>query len=356
MTDDLAVDLHWLEPPAGSVPGVTWGMPWQPGALTDPAQASFHVSAASGEQRLVDSWVTARWPDGSIKWTGHAIGRLDQPADGYRLTVGSFAGGSPTGARVSVEHTETTVIVDTGALRLELARRGSQIITALTRSGRLVGANGRLISLIQTTPPDEEAVRVDRVQCTGHVTGIKVERHGDQHAVLRIAGHHEVQSGTASGELPRLPFVLRVYAYAGSPELRLVHSFTWDGDEHRHFLAGLGIRFDVPMVDPLHDRHVRLAGPSGHFLTEAVRGLTGLRRDQVRTCVPHSLPDDHAATRRGGIRRWRIGWDASPPGATTPWPSSARTVSRCASEPSRATDGSTSAAATGRPASPTQVV
>ncbi|GAA4982998.1 Tat pathway signal sequence domain protein [Actinopolymorpha pittospori] len=314
MTDDLAVDLHWLEPPAGSVPGVTWGMPWQPGALTDPAQASFHVSAASGEQRLVDSWVTARWPDGSIKWTGHAIGRLDQPADGYRLTVGSFAGGSPTGARVSVEHTETTVIVDTGALRLELARRGSQIITALTRSGRLVGANGRLISLIQTTPPDEEAVRVDRVQCTGHVTGIKVERHGDQHAVLRIAGHHEVQSGTASGELPRLPFVLRVYAYAGSPELRLVHSFTWDGDEHRHFLAGLGIRFDVPMVDPLHDRHVRLAGPSGHFLTEAVRGLTGLRRDPGadvraaqlagRSCGDPSRWNPEVANRLGRIPAW----------------------------------------------------
>lgn len=57
-----------------------------------------------------------------------------------------------------------------------------------------------------------------------------------------------------------------------------MHSFIWDGDPDRDFLAGLGLRADVEMRDEPHDRHVRLAGPAG-FLTEAVRGLTGLRRD-----------------------------------------------------------------------------
>ena len=58
-----------------------------------------------------------------------------------------------------------------------------------------------------------------------------------------------------------------------------MHSFVWDGDPDRDFLAGLGLSADVPMRDEPHDRHVRLRRDRPGFLTEAVRGLTGLRRD-----------------------------------------------------------------------------
>ena len=87
-------------------------------------------------------------------------------------------------------------------------------------------------------------------------------------AVVRLDGKH--------GDW--LPFTVRLYFYAGATDVRVVHSFVWDGDPDRDFLAGLGLSADVVMRDEPHNRHVRLAGPSG-FLTEAVRGLTGLRRD-----------------------------------------------------------------------------
>ena len=58
-----------------------------------------------------------------------------------------------------------------------------------------------------------------------------------------------------------LPFSVRLYFYAGATDVRVVHSFIWDGDPDRDFLAGLGLSADVVMRDEPHNRHIRLAGP-----------------------------------------------------------------------------------------------
>jgi len=58
--------VHWLETPARQ--GVTWGVPWARGAVAQGSQ----FALADGTP--VQSWTTATWPDGSVKWTAHAIG------------------------------------------------------------------------------------------------------------------------------------------------------------------------------------------------------------------------------------------------------------------------------------------
>ena len=58
-----------------------------------------------------------------------------------------------------------------------------------------------------------------------------------------------------------------------------MHSFVFDGDENADFITGLGFRFSVPLSAQLHDRHIRFAGEGAGVLGEAVRGITGLRRD-----------------------------------------------------------------------------
>jgi hypothetical protein len=65
------VDLSWL----GGAPrhvegGVVWGAPWPRGALKP--SASLRATAAGGEIPL-QTWPLAYWPDGSLKWTGHAV-------------------------------------------------------------------------------------------------------------------------------------------------------------------------------------------------------------------------------------------------------------------------------------------
>ncbi|MBY8853746.1 Tat pathway signal sequence domain protein, partial [Saccharothrix sp. MB29] len=89
----------------------------------------------------------------------------------------------------------------------------------------------------------------------------------------------KVEGGHRHGGRSWLPFTVRLYFYAGSDGVRAVHSFVYDGDAEKDFIRGLGIRFEVPMRDEPHNRHVRFAGPDDGVLSEAVRGITGLRRD-----------------------------------------------------------------------------
>ena len=62
--------LHLLEPRTGTAAAPSqFGVPWPRGVMPQPPQ--FDLVEASGSTP-VDTWVTARWPDGSVKWTGHA--------------------------------------------------------------------------------------------------------------------------------------------------------------------------------------------------------------------------------------------------------------------------------------------
>ncbi|MEU4725101.1 Tat pathway signal sequence domain protein [Nonomuraea dietziae] len=270
--------LHWLEGPRRQ--GVTWGVPWPRGAVGS------HEPFAMADGTPVQSWVNATWPDGSVKWSAHAMGPQAVPAGSYEL----LAGGEPAAPErpVTVTRQSGLLRVTTGAREWTVAEEGGTLIRSISLGGRELVRDVRLVSLRQDTP-DEDGSRVRR-QATGLVQRVVVEQEGPVRAVLRLEGRH--------GDW--LPFTVRLYFYAGAGDVRVVHTFVWDGDPARDFLAGLGLRADVVMRDELHDRHVRLAGESG-FLTEAVRGLTGLRRDpgpavrqaqvEGRACGPIGNPE-----------------------------------------------------------------
>jgi hypothetical protein len=246
--------LRWLDGPRRH--GITWGLPWPRGEVAG------DTPFALADGTPLQSWVTATWPDGSVKWTAHAIGPRDDPPASYEVVTGV----SPQmpDSPVTVARSGDDLRVSTGPVTWTLRR--PHLIASVEYRGRQVVRAARLVSLRQHTP-DEDGSR-DRHQTTAEVERITVEQDGPVRAVVRLEGRH--------GDW--LPFSVRLYFYAGAPDVRVVHTFVWDGDPDRDFLAGLGLSADVVMRDPPHDRHVRLAGPEG-FLTEAVRGLTGLRRD-----------------------------------------------------------------------------
>jgi hypothetical protein len=80
-----------------------------------------------------------------------------------------------------------------------------------------------------------------------------------------------------------LPFSVRLYFYAGAASVRIVHSFIFDGDPQKDFIRGLSVRAGVPMTDEMYNRHVRFSGQNDGVWGEAVRSLTGLRRDAGKT-------------------------------------------------------------------------
>jgi hypothetical protein len=278
--------LQWLETPCRQ--GVSWGVPWSRGTVAEGTRF------ALADDTPVQSWTTATWPDGSVKWSAHAIGPSEHPESSYELVPGEPATPSQP---VQVVETDHGLQVSSGEVTWTL--KAPQLIASINYSGQDIVRDVRLVSLHQDAP-DEDLSRARR-QTTAIVDNLIVEQDGPVRAVVRLDGQH--------GDW--LPFSVRLYFYAGATDVRIVHSFIWDGDPDRDFLAGLGLSADVVLRDEPHNRHVRLSGPSG-FLTEAVRGLTGLRRDpgeEVRRAqtagrVVEEIPNPEVADRLHLIPQW----------------------------------------------------
>lgn len=270
--------VRWID---GDAPlelngGTTWGMPFGRGTVSGADALAVHDAA--GQRIASQAWPLATWPDGSLKWAGIALPATQSPSPGYLVTSDADAAPAPdTSPGITVTDAGGTVTVSTGTLEMVMARNGSTLFSTLSRGGTTVALDGRLVSLLQDRVADGPAT-VTREAFTGEVTAVVVEQSGPVRAAVRLEGKHRADN-QASGKRNWLPFVVRFYFYAGARSVRMVHSFIWDGDASQDFLAGLGVRFTVPLEGELHDRHVRIAGADGGFLTEAVRGLTGLRRD-----------------------------------------------------------------------------
>ena len=122
--------------------------------------------------------------------------------------------------------------------------------------------------------------------------------------VVKIEGkHNSIILGRAW-----LPFVVRLYFYAGSDSVRMVHTFIFDGDQEKDFIRGLGVRFDVPMREEFQNRHVRLAGDQG-FFAEPVRSDRRAEKSAIRGCMTRQqiagkrIPNLDRACRRRATSR-----------------------------------------------------
>ncbi|HWS34344.1 MAG TPA: hypothetical protein VN408_16585, partial [Actinoplanes sp.] len=253
--------------PAALAAGTTFGVAWPRGAF--PADQQFALATASGAAVPVQSWGTGFWPDGTLKWSAHAVGPSPAPAESYRLTPGTPA--APATA-LTVTDRRDRVEVDTGVIRVVVPRRGRHLLESVSRDGGAVVRDAELVCLRSNTV-ERETGTVITSAFESNIDKVTVEQSGPVRAVVKIDGNHRDRHRRW------LPFSIRFYLYAGSDGIRAVHTFTFDGDQDEDFIAGLGLRFRVPMTGEPHDRHIRFAGSGDGILGEAVRGITGLRRD-----------------------------------------------------------------------------
>ncbi|MFT3781278.1 MAG: Tat pathway signal sequence domain protein [Nibricoccus sp.] len=262
--------LHWLDGRAPSaMPGTTWGTPWPHGKY--PKNTTFALRTASGAAVPVQSWALATWPDGSLKWTGHAMPADAPAADRYELTPGTPAQPKQP---LTAKETREAVEIDTGVIRCRVPKKGTALIETISRGDQVIAQNGRLICLRQDRPEVTAGESVTCEEFIGEIRQVTLEQNGPVRAVVKIEGVHTKTNGRGW-----LPFVVRLYFYAGGEAVRVMHTFIFDGDEQQDFIRGLGVRFSVPMREAPYDRHVRFTGESPGLWAEAVQGLTGLRRD-----------------------------------------------------------------------------
>lgn len=260
--------LGWLgETAPASFIGVTWGTPWPRGKVA--AGSQFQIRGNDGSSPLLQTWPLAYWPDGSLKWTAHAIGPQAGVAANYDLRPTLAASVSPTSL---VRELDGEIHIDTGLLQCVIPREGPNLIRSVKRLGRPALKDGHLVLQVQGDP-DQASSPVKQYQ--SQVERVVVEQTGPVRAVIALHGVH----GLLDGDATLIPFIVRIYLYVNSDALRVIHTLVIDADENHDFIKGIGLRFDTPLDAPLHDRHVRFVGANGGVFAEAVRGLTGLRRN-----------------------------------------------------------------------------
>ncbi|MFD9509696.1 exo-rhamnogalacturonan lyase family protein [Streptomyces mirabilis] len=286
--DTDPVTLDWLEDGAlGAAPGSTVGVPWPKGTYQQ--DQTFALTDASGKDVPVQSWPIAYWPDGSLKWTAHAVS-----SGSGKLTLAAGAPAAPD-KKVTVDKRGGTIDISTGVITAKIGKSGSTLVKSVKRGSTEIAKDGRLVLIRQPEIEDDDqgAEKYERFESV--IAEVTVEQEGPVRAVVRIDGKHR------KGSRSWLPFSIRLYFYAGADSFRMAHTITFDGKQEPgktsgDFIRGLGVRFNVPMRDAAYDRHIRIGGDGSGLLREAVQGITGLRRDpgaavQAAQFAGEKLPD-----------------------------------------------------------------
>jgi hypothetical protein len=269
--EERRVSLGWLgDQPPRVTTGISWGVPWPKGTV-QPGE-SFALLDGGGKALPLQSWPLATWPDGSMKWSGFATVAGPEVVGELTLSAGASEVPPPTQS-VSVEDAADAVRIDTGAVQAVLPKSGEALIGSLTVDGREVARLGRLVCQLQDGPQADVGDTPPVSPFAGTIQSVTVEQSGPVRAVVRIDGMHK----QAVGERTWLPFRVRLYFYAGAAPIRMVHTITYDGDEHRDFIRGLGIAFDVPLREEIQNRHVRFGGEGNGLWAEPIEPLIGWR-------------------------------------------------------------------------------
>ncbi|KAG9076783.1 hypothetical protein FS749_011396, partial [Ceratobasidium sp. UAMH 11750] len=140
------VDLHWLDgkAPATTATSSSWGVPWAQGEIDK--STALTLTTSDGKSVPVQSWPLAYWPDGSLKWTGHAIAPDAALTDSLHL-----APGLPTepASPVTVKQSGNTITVATGNFEAQIKTSGTTLISSLSVGGSKKLSDGQLIVKVQ---------------------------------------------------------------------------------------------------------------------------------------------------------------------------------------------------------------
>ncbi len=134
--------------------------------------------------------------------------------------------------------------------------------------------HGELECIDQSGPVVDHLSEPSRMAYFSEVKKVTVEQSGPVRAVVKIEGvHGSVFEKWESPSRPRewLPFVVRLYFYAGQEPIRIVHTIVFDGDQDKDFIRGLGVKFEVPMREQTQNRHVRFGNSNGGVWAEPLQ-------------------------------------------------------------------------------------
>ena len=221
------IKMKWLKQRSQKAVPVTFGAPWARGVL--PKGTALTMIGEDGKAVASQVKNIGFWPDGSIKWTAHSA--VLDTAQNYTIALGE---GPAAAAPITAVETENGVAV-TGALISCRIEKGGELISGLVRKGS-APVSGKLVSLIENREihDDFELETVHRFE--GVTEKITLEEAGPVRVVVKVDGVHKSVLGGKNARTV-FPFTLRFYFYADSDEVKIVHTFIFDADEHMQYKA-----------------------------------------------------------------------------------------------------------------------
>ena len=244
--------MHWLTPRKEAQVPVTFGTPWERGELDRKEQLT--LTGASGKSYPVQQKTLAYWPDGSVKWMA-LEGVLDTSETSFEVAKGTPA--KPAQPVCGTVADDGTVLIENDLVRLCI-RPGGTLADHLERKGKEPLKLSLSALLEQQSGEDGDETRTS-YRFDGRNDKATLEECGPVRAVVRIQGKH-VGHGREI-----LPFDVRLYVYAGSAEVRLVHSFILDIREKEELLHGIAVTAETAVRGELFNRHVGFTGDTGLF-------------------------------------------------------------------------------------------
>jgi hypothetical protein len=133
--------VHWLEGTPLMNSGATFGLPWSRGKY-HPSRTAFICSGESGTRIPLQYWVKGYWPDGSIRWSAHAIPASTKSEIGYTVEAliredvgdGKNERGDDekrTEIRVTRNDDQGVIEVQTGKIPVRFSTRGNSIVRSI---------------------------------------------------------------------------------------------------------------------------------------------------------------------------------------------------------------------------------
>lgn len=178
---------------------------------------------------------------------------------------------------VEVTSTPQGFRISTGSTVTFIPRKGEHLIDSILENGVKVADGARLIATTVSSPYTEGVESQTFSDYHGEVDSARVEHEGANRISVKLMGHYTDGKGRRW-----LPFTTRLYFYGNSREMKMTHTFVYDGDQHKDFIKGLGVRFDVPMREELYNRHVAFSTADGGVWSEPVQPLVGRRIANIK--------------------------------------------------------------------------
>ena len=281
----------------------TFGGYWPQGAVRE---NRFQLTNERGEVIDVQSDITARWADGSVRWSRHVVRAESLGEKGELKAVpGPFSGKGaayPESSGLTVDEREDRWVVAGSRFSMTVPKEGAVLAAeAVLDSTPMFRGIEPVLSLAHESGTSGRMLR-ETVACGASVRQRQAEETGPLQVTFRFDGVFLEDS------LEKMPFRIRMSVHDDG-FIGFDYTFFFRGDPDKDRLASFGLRMETALSGRSWQRHIRLMtdreidhdAPTQLFYWKKHLDPSLLARQLQGECIPETEELERIA---GDLPRW----------------------------------------------------